>query len=191
MPLPPSQHACRLACALFIAIQARDSPHALAGYATFSWDTLHSRSDLGNSVRRPKSAMLRPSFFALALGSLLLSSEAFVAPSRRPAAGYRRALLRPPAGLARKQATLSLSFAPSGVIVAQADAAASATADLPPVWVPIALAALILVGAGLLQLDLGDIFGEEEQLENAIGDKAKSTREARERSYFTGSGGEL
>lgn len=66
-----------------------------------------------------------------------------------------------------------------------------AVADLPPMWVPLTFAGVLLVGVALLQLDLGDVFGDEAMLENSIGDKSKSTREARDRSYFSGSGGEL
>uniref|UniRef100_A0A6U4CKI4 Uncharacterized protein n=1 Tax=Phaeomonas parva TaxID=124430 RepID=A0A6U4CKI4_9STRA len=112
-------------------------------------------------------------------------------PRTRAAAGPLAALPEVAAVMPEAAAVAAVAGVAGRTTLWVAEEAASATADLPPVWVPLGVAALLLVGIGALQLDLGDVFGEEALLDNAIGDKAKSTRESRDRSYFSGSGGEL
>lgn len=57
-------------------------------------------------------------------------------------------------------------------------------AELPPVWVPILFAIVIMVGAGVLTLSLGDVYNEESLLGMQSGARAKKERERARSSYF-------
>jgi hypothetical protein len=56
--------------------------------------------------------------------------------------------------------------------------------DLPPPYVPLIIAALILVGVGLLTGSLGDVYTEEASLGFMSGAKAKKEAERSRSSYF-------
>jgi len=57
-------------------------------------------------------------------------------------------------------------------------------AELPPVYVPIIFAIVILAGVGLLTSSLGDVYTEEASLGLMSGAKAKKERERSRSSYF-------
>ncbi len=57
-------------------------------------------------------------------------------------------------------------------------------AELPPVYVPIVFAIVILAGVGLLTSSLGDVYNEEASLGLMSGAKAKKERERSRSSYF-------
>ena len=57
-------------------------------------------------------------------------------------------------------------------------------AELPPVYVPILFAIVILVGVGLLTSSLGDVYNEEASLGLQSGARAKKERERSRSSYF-------
>jgi len=57
-------------------------------------------------------------------------------------------------------------------------------AELPPVWVPIIFAIVILGGVGFLTLSLGDVYMEEASLGLMSGAKAKKEKERSRSSYF-------
>ena len=57
-------------------------------------------------------------------------------------------------------------------------------AELPPVYVPIIFALVIMVGVGLLTSSLGDVYNEEASLGLMSGAKAKKERERSRSSYF-------
>ena len=57
-------------------------------------------------------------------------------------------------------------------------------ADLPPVYVPIIFAAVILLGVGGLTFSLGDVYTEEASLGLMSGAKAKKEKERSRSSYF-------
>ena len=55
---------------------------------------------------------------------------------------------------------------------------------MPPPYVPVLLAAGVLVGAGLLQLSLGDIISDEANLGDRSGARAKKEMERGRNSFF-------
>eukprot|EP00554_Chaetoceros_debilis_P015106 CAMPEP_0194119234 /NCGR_PEP_ID=MMETSP0150-20130528/38516_1 /TAXON_ID=122233 /ORGANISM="Chaetoceros debilis, Strain MM31A-1" /LENGTH=136 /DNA_ID=CAMNT_0038810867 /DNA_START=50 /DNA_END=460 /DNA_ORIENTATION=- len=57
-------------------------------------------------------------------------------------------------------------------------------AELPPVWVPILFAIVIIGGVGLLTFSLGDVMNEEASLGLMSGAKAKKEKERSRSSYF-------
>lgn len=56
--------------------------------------------------------------------------------------------------------------------------------DLPPPYVPLIIAVLILLGVGLLTGSLGDVYSEEASLGFMSGAKAKKEAERSRSSYF-------
>lgn len=56
--------------------------------------------------------------------------------------------------------------------------------ELPPVWVPIIFAVIIIGGVGLLTASLGDVYTEEASLGLMSGAKAKKEKERSRSSYF-------
>lgn len=57
------------------------------------------------------------------------------------------------------------------------------TSDLPPVWVPLALGAVLTVGISLLQGSLGDVMNDEAKLGSLSGARA-AKQSARDRNMF-------
>ena len=54
---------------------------------------------------------------------------------------------------------------------------------------PVVFSLAIIVGVGILQLSLGDVYAEEADLGISSGINAKKEMERRSKSYFKGSGG--
>lgn len=81
--------------------------------------------------------------------------------------------------------TLLLS-SPTTVLAAVEDANLEdiEIAELPPVWVPIVFAIVILGGVGLLTSSLGDVYTEEASLGLMSGARAKKEKERSRSSYF-------
>lgn len=57
------------------------------------------------------------------------------------------------------------------------------SSDLPPMWVPLAVGAVLTVGISLLQGSLGDVMNDEAKLGNLSGARA-AKQSARDRSMF-------
>lgn len=55
--------------------------------------------------------------------------------------------------------------------------------DLPPIWVPLAVGAVLTVGIALLQGSLGDVMNDEAKLGSLSGARA-AKQSARDRSMF-------
>lgn len=73
----------------------------------------------------------------------------------------------------------SLSFVPMALAVEDPE-----LAELPPPYIPILVAVVLLGGVGLLTNSLGDVMAEEASLGNLSGAKAKKEMERSRSSYF-------
>ena len=57
------------------------------------------------------------------------------------------------------------------------------SSDLPPIWVPLVVCAVLVVGIGLLQGSLGDVMSDEAKLGGMSGARA-AKQSSRDRSMF-------
>ena len=86
----------------------------------------------------------------------------------------------------------SSSFDDMGLVLAEAMGIKDGRMDMstmPDPAVPVLFTFAIIVGVGVLQLSLGDVYAEEADLGISSGINAKKEMERRSKSYFKGSGG--
>jgi hypothetical protein len=77
---------------------------------------------------------------------------------------------------------IDLSSSASSTVASSA-ASSAAVDTLPPIWVPLVFAALILIGVGLQTQSLGDVVEAEARL-GGINSASKAKRSTRDRSMF-------
>ena len=149
----------------------------------------------------PKSLpTMRPQRVLLILWFALLATTGALKPHLEPT---RRVTLQHRAAAAAAVAAASVTTGPSvaaakelsnwgGLILADPMGVKDGRMDMstmPDPAVPVVFSLAIIVGVGILQLSLGDVYAEEADLGISSGINAKKEMERRSKSYFKGSGG--